>query len=438
MKNNRYQKNNLESNPDLTDKENWHLKHFLQYHDQDFISEVYQSLFGRAPDPEGFDHYLNALRKGIYSKVEIVGRLRYSPEGRARKTSVKGLLIPFSMRMVGKIPILGYVVRWFAAWFKIPFYVKKLENFEASQAARERSLQQQIGLLKDELYLQLAAKPDKEQLTHLSETFAGSVNDMKRNLLDQQRRLSRLLDEAGRRLPDSFSDEQITHLISEKDHMLDAMYASFEDGFRGTREEIKDRLRVYMKVIEQACAGTEEAPVLDLGCGRGEWLELLKENQKIARGVDLNQVFVSECQDLGLDIIEQDALSYMENIKTSSLGAVTGFHLIEHLPVKILIALLDETLRVLRPGGVVIFETPNPENIKVGSCNFYIDPTHRNPLPPITAKHLLEARGFVRCDIQRLHPFDEKDRNRDMVAGCPPELIEELYGPQDYAVIGHK
>ncbi|MEA2058983.1 MAG: methyltransferase domain-containing protein [Thermodesulfobacteriota bacterium] len=574
-----------ESVPEPEEKEQWPLNQFLQYHDHHFITLVYRFILHRTPDLEGFNHYLNALRQGIYTKEEIIGRLRYSPEGREKKFPVKGLLTPLAIRMLGKTPILGYGVRWLIAWLRLPVYVKNFQNFEAYQVLREHNLRQQIdqlteksasrmveklqGLtehfasqlseksdrsqvsdlssrlsafiesltqavsekaqqsdveekvnqlteefashmaeksqelteqfssrlseksdrsqvtdlssrlsasiesltqavsekaqqsdveekmnqlteefashmaeksqeLTEQFSSRLSEKSDKSHVTDLSGSLSKSISDVKRNLLDQHRRLALLLEETRKRMPEPISEDQIKNMVSEEDHLLDAMYASFEDRFRGTREDIKGRQQVCLETIDQAGIGTDDAPIIDLGCGRGEWLELLKENSKTAIGVDINRVFVSGCRDIGLDIVERDALSYLRDLKPETAGAITSFHLIEHLPLKTLIALLDEALRVLKPGGIVIFETPNPENMKVGSCNFYIDPTHCNPLPPVTTQYLLEARGFVQCHILRLHPFDEGARARDMVESGPSTLIEEFYGPQDYAVIGYK
>jgi len=188
---------------------------------------------------------------------------------------------------------------------------------------------------------------------------------------------------------------------------------------------------VYLPYLEQAGVGGPNSPVLDLGCGRGEWLELLKQNDFKGIGVDINRVMLALCKEYGLDVFEGDALAFLRGQPAGSLGAVTGFHIIEHLPLKTLIQLIDEVLRVLKPGGMVIFESPNPENLVTGACNFYTDPTHRNPLPPGTTRHLLEVRGFGRVDTLRLHP-SESGRVGDGT------LQQLLYGPQDYAVIGHK
>ena len=265
------------------------------------------------------------------------------------------------------------------------------------------------------------------------------TRDHKRNILDQQRRLMLLLEEARKRLPEPISTDQIKKMLTEEDHLLDAMYASFEDQFRGTRSDIKQRQSVYLPFIREVGAGTAEAPILDLGCGRGEWLEFLKDASLIARGVDLNHIFLTECRELGLDVVEQDAVAYLRSLKPHSIGAVTSFHLIEHLPLKVLIALLDETLRVLKPGGMVILETPNPANVLVGSCNFYMDPTHRNPLPGPLTQYLLEARGFSSTHFLPLHPFGEtEDRIADGGSQVEHVFNKFFFGPQDYAVLGYK
>jgi len=222
----------------------------------------------------------------------------------------------------------------------------------------------------------------------------------------------------------------------EEDHLLDAVYAAFEDRFRGSREDIKNRQKIYLPYIEQAGAGTATAPVLDLGCGRGEWLELLEQTEKTAAGVDINHMFVEECRNRGLTVESRDLLAHLKDLAPDSMGAVSAFHLIEHLPLTTLVRMMDETMRVLKPGGIAIFETPNPENLIVGACSFYTDPTHKNPLPPDTALYLMETRGFCDCEIIRLHPFE--NRPGDMVDTMPESLVHLLYGEQDYAVIGRK
>ncbi|HYJ06855.1 MAG TPA: methyltransferase domain-containing protein [Chthoniobacterales bacterium] len=217
---------------------------------------------------------------------------------------------------------------------------------------------------------------------------------------------------------------------------LDAFYVSFEDRFRGPRKEIKKRVEFYLPVIRKARAGRPEAPVLDVGCGRGEWLELLKDHKLEASGVDINSAMLAQCRERGLKVAQGDAIAHLRALPEHSLGAVTGFHIIEHLALEILMDLLAETIRVLVPGGVAIFESPNCKNLVVGATNFNIDPTHRNPVFPETAQFMLSIHGFEDVQLKYLAPveanrFPDKDPQSAV-------LNELLYGPQDFAVIGNK
>jgi 2-polyprenyl-3-methyl-5-hydroxy-6-metoxy-1,4-benzoquinol methylase len=275
----------------------------------------------------------------------------------------------------------------------------------------------------------------------LEQQFARCEKAISRLKLDhilQERRLTMLLEEARKRLPEPLNQEQLEIFASESRHMLDALYASFEDQFRGTREDIKERFRVYLPLLKHATHGSDDMAILDVGCGRGEWLELLNEEDFQVQGVDLNRVLVTECRSRGLQAIEAEAISHLSTLPPNSLGAVTGFHIIEHLTFDTLIALLDETVRVLKPGGVAIFETPNPENVLVGSCNFYFDPSHRNPLPSAMIKFIAEARGLCRVEIMNLHPYPESNRVEEGGLDVAQRFNEYFYGPQDYAVVGWK
>jgi SAM-dependent methyltransferase len=209
----------------------------------------------------------------------------------------------------------------------------------------------------------------------------------------------------------------------------DALYAALEDRFRGTRVEVKERFRFYLPFIK-------DAPVLDVGCGRGEWLELLREKGVKATGVDKNRVLIEQCRERGLEVVEEDVLVYLRGLPEKSLGAVTGFHIIEHISLDQLLSLLDEVMRVLIPGGVAIFETPNPDNVLVGSNFFYFDPTHRHPLPSQLMHFLFESRGFDSIEVVNLHPWETARVKGD--AELAGRFNDYFFGPMDYAILGRK
>jgi SAM-dependent methyltransferase len=231
---------------------------------------------------------------------------------------------------------------------------------------------------------------------------------------------------------------KLQDLTNEVSHGLDSLYVFLEDNLRGNRKEIKKRLKIYIPIVKKANAGLEHSPILDIGCGRGEWLELLKEADLHARGLDSNKVMVKICKERGLDVTESKVLSFIENVSDNSLGAVTGFHLIEHYGFDFLIKLLDEILRVLKPGGLVVLETPNPNNVLVGSCSFYLDPTHNKPIPSSLIKLVLESRGFSKVRVMNINPFKDDFKIKEDKSETSKRFNDYFYGPQDYAAVGYK
>jgi O-antigen chain-terminating methyltransferase len=288
-----------------------------------------------------------------------------------------------------------------------------------------------------------------ENISKTNRDIFRQIKDHKLNIVDMQRRLMLLLEEARKRLPESetYSALQIKNMLKEEDHIFDAMYVTFEDKFRGTRQDIKNRQNVYIPYIDKAVKTNApdkqgaQTQIIDVGCGRGEWLELLKENGFNAKGIDLNEIMVGTCKEHNFDAVQSDAVEYLRSLPAASLCAVTGFHIIEHLPFKTLIALLDESFRVLKQGGVIIFETPNPENLLVGACTFYTDPSHIKPLVPAAVQFIAEERGFSDVEIKRLHKYSDY-LGASSAGGAVEEessfIAKNFYNEMDYAVIGTK
>lgn len=212
-----------------------------------------------------------------------------------------------------------------------------------------------------------------------------------------------------------------------------AFYRAFEDRYRGSRDLIRRRLEVYLPFVEPLLRLYSEAKVVDLGCGRGEWLELTGERGFQAVGVDLDEGMLLACTGLGLTVLNQEALAFLRALPDESQCVVSGFHVAEHIPFSHLQELVSEALRVLMPGGVLILETPNPENVAVGTSNFYLDPTHQRPIPPLLLEFLTEYSGFERVRILRLQ------EQSALVEKESVELIDVLNGVSpDYSVIAQK
>lgn len=265
------------------------------------------------------------------------------------------------------------------------------------------------------------------------------------DLLTLRSRVDALLNEARARLPLPMGADELHEFTKDADRWLDPLYRQLENRFRGSREEIIELQREYVPDVLDLQGGS--APAVDIGCGRGEWLELLRDNGIPAYGIDNNATFVEENQARGLDVRLADAVEHLDKVDEGSLGAVTCFHIAEHLPFPLLVQLVDGALRALRPGGVLILETPNPSNLVVGASAFYIDPTHRNPLHPHFLEFLVSARGFVDVELRFLHPADDQafvlpESARNGEGQAFTRIVEHLnwalFGPQDYAVVGRR
>ena len=276
----------------------------------------------------------------------------------------------------------------------------------------------------------------ERQMRESEERSFQNIHYLQIDLIQQKRLLGKFWEGGIPQLSQPLSPELKPAITTELDHSLDAFYAAFEERFRGSRAVIHQRLAVYLPLLKEAQIAPGDSLVLDLGCGRGEWLELLRQNGYKALGIDLNQVVVAECQQRCLDVREADIIDYLQSLDDNSVALVTGFHLIEHLPFEILMKLLSESFRVLRPRGMVIFETPNPANVLVGSCNFYFDPTHRNPLPSLMTQFLAQYSGFSPVNILNLNPSTDTPIVED--SETAKRFNEYFYGPMDYAIIGYK
>jgi O-antigen chain-terminating methyltransferase len=171
------------------------------------------------------------------------------------------------------------------------------------------------------------------------------------------------------------------------------------EAFRGAEEEIHHRLDIYLPDLRKS------GPVLDLGCGRGELLLMLRDDGVEAIGVDGDAALAGSARRRGLEVLEGDVLEVLRTLGEGSQGAVTALHLFEHLAPDVLAAVLAEARRVLRPGGLLIAECPNPHSLRVGGALFWQDPTHRRPLLPETLELFLRSAGFAVERVETLHPF---------------------------------
>jgi len=214
-------------------------------------------------------------------------------------------------------------------------------------------------------------------------------------------------------------------------------YAAFETLFRGSREEIAARLAVHIDAATATARDCGDRPLIDIGCGRGEWLELASGRGLHAIGIDVNPDMVAACRALGLDAHLADGVAHLRAVAAHATSVVTAFHVVEHLPINAIVALLVEIERVLAPGGLAILETPNPDNLVVGANTFWLDPSHLRPIPPRLLRFCVEAAGLVVEHMVPLGP-DPQVAAQAAAESWPPGVAQALGGPRDYAIVARK
>ena len=208
------------------------------------------------------------------------------------------------------------------------------------------------------------------------------------------------------------------------------VYSLFEERFRGSPEEIAEKQRTYLPFLEGI-----PGPVLDAGCGRGEFLTLLRERGIAASGVEINPIAVAACRQAGLEVEQGDALAAVAGKPDRSLGAVVAFQVVEHWEAATTYAFLREARRALAPGGVIVLETINTDSLGALRA-FFLDPTHVRPVPAEGLRLLAEAAGFVRARIEYRAPMADSDRLEE-TSENDAKLNRLLFGPQDYALVAH-
>lgn len=218
-------------------------------------------------------------------------------------------------------------------------------------------------------------------------------------------------------------------------------YRAFEDRHRGSRALISQRLQAYRPFYVPFTQTADAAPTaLDIGCGRGEWVELLQQQGFQVQGIDLDAGMIRDAEPLGLPLVQGDGLQCLAQQTAQTLNLISAFHVVEHIPFQAVMQLARDALRALKPGGLLILETPNPENIMVGSHYFYLDPSHVKPIPPALLSFALEYAGFERVRVVRLneattlHESDHHVSLYEVLAGASPDysIVAQKAGPAAY------
>jgi len=375
------------------------------------------------------------------------------PQSAAHNTA---LYTPKAPLPLANTPQRSFLQKWF------PTPKKNQERIDALEA--------ELILLHEQRFTQLegnaaaTAAALEQRFTQL-ESNAAALSLATRSLLPELEKHMRTLVEQTKFPSSSKISEQADKALDTVQAVqsleADAFYSAFEARFRGPHELITKRQSYYLPHIAEARRRVAEAQpqhlpvitgpsaktferlrsgqgILDLGSGRGEWLELLGRNGIPAVGVELNQIFLKHCHERSLDVIASDVIACLTAAPSESVAVVTGFHIIEHLPFPVLQEFVRQSHRVLCPGGIAIFETPNPRNMLVSAVNFWSDPTHLHPVNPDFIEFLLEDSGFAQAHVEFLNPLPPLHHVGAADDPLAQRFNEFFYGPQDFAVIGTK
>lgn len=319
----------------------------------------------------------------------------------------------------------GYSWRWVARQIPgvLPAYllVHTVLNLRQTLAELEHN---QLGA-------QSAWKAQQRQLEKKIHQLRQQQEKLQREHIHLRKRL--LL--AEKRAQQSLAAPQAgAHNAAASSEPLSQWYSAFEESQRGDVSQIAQRQAQYIPLVTPVLQALPQAPALDLGCGRGEWVQLLARLGHPSLGVDSNTAMLQPAEAADANVHCQDIFTFLAEQPPEHYALVTSFQVVEHLPPDQLLQLLLHAWRVLRPGGMVVLETPNPENLQVAAYSFWMDPTHQRPLPPPLLLNMAQHAGFVDCHIHRSSPWPADQQ----APGLPQPLAQLLYADQDYALIARK
>jgi SAM-dependent methyltransferase len=301
-----------------------------------------------------------------------------------------------------------------------------VRRFQEALAARERRLESMIEAIRTEHAEIRTSLGVLQQATHNLGSVVSGFN--------------RTVETA----PGAPAATTVAATPSSSVETLSHKYVGFEDAFRGSSDDIQQRLGDYLPIFASA------SDVLDVGCGRGEFLALLRQNGVSARGIDLNDAMVAVCREKGFEAAKADALAYLRGIPPGSLGGLFAAQVVEHLEPAYLTRLLEAAFDALRPGAPIVLETINPACWFAFFESYIRDITHVRPLHPDTLKFLLIASGFQQIEIRYRVPYPEHDKLQPLppsaALGDSVETLNAnvekinrlLFTHLDYAAIGRR
>jgi len=385
----------------LPKKETYIYEDFIFLPKEDFLKKAYNVFLRREPDKEGYNYYMELLNRGV-TKSEVLTYIYFSSESK-KKPKLLGAKKRFWLYRFFKLPF----VRFLYFLYKLPKILPAVEDnisYLNKNFIKAEEINGRIEKI-NEVNLLFAEK---------SIECENAVTYMLKEMENLESETDFLKKEIESLKPPKnipfFYEEKADFKITQKDE-----YLALEEIFY-PEVLVKEKQKIYLRYVKN------RKKWLDVGCGRGEFLSILKNAGIDAVGIDINKASVKKCEKIA-KAYEKDVNAYLKETKEKFDG-ISALQVVEHLNYEYLKEFLSLAYEKLKEGGVIILETPNPKNIEVLK-NFYIDPTHKKPIPPELLAFLVKFAGFEDVKIVYSQPTNPNSPN-----------LEENYN--DYAVIGIK
>ncbi len=432
-------------------------KQFYKVGEKDFVVLLYRKILSREPDPRGYIDTLNLVLSKTRTRAQLIQGFAQSEEGIYRNIKLTGLDKEIRKEriknFIKRIPVVGYLVRWTS---NIIFLSRRLaalsdsynflnlhvENMDLQLKDTEQQSRQanyHCDVLEDkfrhaiwwsdhldeqraEVTAQLEQKLEtvKQGQQESTKSYA-ELEEKYKKTVTQYHELQKAYDITKKQLVvcmdyvqnKTKQENELQEVAKINSELCDQFYLHYnEELMPDSRDEVKGRAVPYIEKIRSwynGYAGTEDSPkFVDLGCGECEWIELLSENGFAAVGVDSNVHVVNKVRKNfpEFSIECEDAITYLKQCEDNSVDLISSFHMVEHMDFLTIITLLKECYRTLKKGGMLIIETPNPQNILITTYYFNLDPTHNKPIPIELMSYFMEESGFEVKEKLMLNPLN--------------------------------
>lgn len=408
------------------------------FYDPDEIDRVGKF---RPPMPKEAEEFQRRLMENMNANWDLAGPLDFSTHRAGLGAKLAVLFKKFYQKFVHRFVKISLTRQ---SHFNMAAKTALEEGFYLR--ARYVTLSEQSRQLEKEATEANLRSKELEEKVRLLEK---SMKDLDRQSIFMKTRLSKILDTVSDVKPgEPVPAEKAQKIAKQVSQLSSHDYTLFENLHRGSREEIKKKLEVYVEWFSGA------SDVLDIGCGRGELLELFTERGIGASGLDINPDMVTECRARGYEAKEADAIAYLESLPDNSLGGITAIQFVEHLSTEQISRFFTLAIAKLKKDAIIATETVNAKCLTTFSGAFYLDMSHEKPVHPEALKFLAERTGYSDVRIEYLNPYPERMRlhplKGDAFEGGPAadimpqfnanvmKLNDILYGATDYAVVARK